>query len=37
MIIFLVIGLNMSYGCSKEPFHQGVSVEYLQYMFLVEK
>ena len=32
-IIFLSIGLNMCFGCSKEPSHRDGSFEYPQHMF----
>ena len=33
VIIFLVISLNMCFGCSKEPSHWVGSFEYQQHMF----
>ena len=34
-IIFLLISLNMCFGCSKEPSHRDGSFEYPQDMFLL--
>ena len=36
-IIFLLISLNMCFGCSKEPSQREGSFEYPQHMFLLRK